>query len=151
MEETREEPRRVVHGFKDLLVWQRAKSVAVRCIRLANDSPSALGAAVLFRQTIAAAGSVAANIAEGYGRRGGAEYRRFLEIAYGSACETENWVILIQESGLGREQDWQPLLADLDEIQRMLATMMRRLREGVRQAAAIRESTEAYEPLRAPP
>lgn len=38
-----------------------------------------------------AAGSVAANIEEGYGRGFGKDYSRFLRIALGSARETQGW------------------------------------------------------------
>lgn len=42
-------------------------------------------------QLVAAAGSVAANIEEGYGRGFGKDYARFLRIALGSARETQGW------------------------------------------------------------
>ena len=43
------------------------------------------------RQLIRSAGSVAANIEEGYGRGYGKDYARFLRIAIGSARETRGW------------------------------------------------------------
>ena len=42
-------------------------------------------------QLIDSAGSVAANIEEGYGRGFGKDYARFLRIALGSARETKGW------------------------------------------------------------
>lgn len=42
-------------------------------------------------QLIDSAGSVAANIEEGYGRGFGKDYARFLRIAIGSARETRGW------------------------------------------------------------
>ena len=42
-------------------------------------------------QLIRSAGSVAANIEEGYGRGYGKDYARFLKIALGSARETRGW------------------------------------------------------------
>ena len=42
-------------------------------------------------QLIDSAGSVAANIEEGYGRGFGKDYARFLRIALGSARETRGW------------------------------------------------------------
>lgn len=42
-------------------------------------------------QLVDAAGSVAANIEEGYGRGFGKDYSRFLRIALGSARETQGW------------------------------------------------------------
>lgn len=42
-------------------------------------------------QLVDAAGSIAANIEEGYGRGFGKDYARFLRIAAGSAKETRGW------------------------------------------------------------
>ncbi|GAB4262860.1 MAG: hypothetical protein Kow0080_00580 [Candidatus Promineifilaceae bacterium] len=42
-------------------------------------------------QLIRSAGSIAANIEEGYGRGFGKDYARFLRIAIGSARETRGW------------------------------------------------------------
>ena len=42
-------------------------------------------------QLVDAAGSVSANIEEGYGRGFGKDYARFLRIALGSARETQGW------------------------------------------------------------
>jgi len=135
-----------VENYKDLIVWQRAKSLAVRCIRLANQEKRVIGSDGVFRQVVAAATSVGANIAEGYGRRGGSEYIRFLEIAYGSACETESWAIIIQESNLGRDPGWQLVQSEALEVQRMLGKIMSRIRERTRSAAAVREPRESYDP-----
>jgi four helix bundle protein len=43
------------------------------------------------RQLIRSAGSIPANIEEGYGRGYGKDYARFLRIATGSARETRGW------------------------------------------------------------
>jgi four helix bundle protein len=40
---------------------------------------------------------VGANISEGYGRFGTKEYARFLQIALGSANETEYWLLLLKD------------------------------------------------------
>ena len=62
------------------LAWQDSK-------RLLEDER---GRSIAW-QLIDSAGSVAANIEEGYGRGFGKDYARFLRIALGSARETRGW------------------------------------------------------------
>jgi four helix bundle protein len=46
---------------------------------------------VVMKQIIRSAGSISANIEEGFGRGLGRDYARFLKIAVGSARETQGW------------------------------------------------------------
>ena len=57
------------------------------CEKLIKDP---LGKAIA-HQLVRSAGSVAANMEEGYGRGYGKDYARFLKIALGSARETRGW------------------------------------------------------------
>jgi four helix bundle protein len=59
----------------------------IDCDDLVNDSR---GRAIAW-QLLDSAGSIAANIEEGYGRGFGKDYARFLRIALGSARETRGW------------------------------------------------------------
>jgi four helix bundle protein len=70
-------------------------------------------------QLLRAAGSVSANIAEGYARTTAAERRRFYEYALGSAREVEAWY-----HTAGHEPS-ESLLSHLLSIRRLLLTMMR--------------------------
>jgi four helix bundle protein len=57
------------------------------CEKLSGDT---LGKGIAW-QLIDSAGSIAANIEEGYGRGFGKDYARFLRIALGSARESRGW------------------------------------------------------------
>ena len=52
---------------------------------------------VIGDQFIESSDSVGANIAEGFGKYKGKEYARFIQMALGSARETEYWLELIKE------------------------------------------------------
>ena len=73
-------------GYTGLLVWQRAIDLFELVWKIAYiDSTMDFK---LRAQLADAAQSVAANIAEGYGRRSVKEYIRFLYVALGSMAET---------------------------------------------------------------
>jgi four helix bundle protein len=83
--------------------------------------------AVIAGQLARSAASVAANVAEGYGRRSPKERVRFYEYALGSAGETRAWYVTV-----GRSIDPATLelrLANLLSLTRLLLTMIRRERE----------------------
>ena len=114
------------HGYRELIVWQRAMTLAEGVYRLTRDYPrdEQFG---LTSQTRRAAASIAANIAEGHGRGTRAAYASFLRIARGSLREVETHLLLAQRVGLANREAIGPLLALADEIGRMLHTLIRKL------------------------
>jgi four helix bundle protein len=73
------------------------------------------------------AASVAANIAEGCGRRGNGEFQRFLGIAGGSASELEYHFLLAHDLGLLDDGRHRTLDHRIVEIKRMLASLIRKV------------------------
>ena len=69
--------------FEDLIVWQKAHQFVLAVYRLTRTFPRSenYGLSSQFRR---AAVSMAANIAEGFRKRGKADKLRFLNIAQGS-------------------------------------------------------------------
>ena len=72
--------------------------------------------------------SIPANIAEGCGRNGEAEFGRFLQIAQGSASELEYHLLLAHELKFLEDKDYESLSKRIEEVRRMLTTLMKRLR-----------------------
>ena len=108
-----------VRSHRDLLVWQRAMDVAVSTYELTRHYPrdELFG---LTSQSRRAAASVAANIAEGYGRATRQAYLNFLRIARGSLKELETDLVLAQRVGLAAPERTDVLLGQTDELGRML-------------------------------
>ena len=83
----------VASTFEDLQVFQRAYRVSLDVHRASLQFP-AVEQHVLADQIRRASKSICANIAEGFGkqRRSGAEFKRYLLMAIGSADEMQVWL-----------------------------------------------------------
>ena len=115
-----------IRGYRDLLVWQRAMLIAERTYLLSRSFPrdEKFG---LTSQARRAAASVAANIAEGYGRGTRPSYASFVRIAQGSLKELETHLILAERVGVAKAGSTDALLADADELGRMLRSLLNKL------------------------
>ena len=86
--------------FRDLKVWKRAHDIALTVYRCTRNFPreETYGMVSQLRRC---SSSVAANIAEGCGRSGNAEFGRFLNMAMGSASELEYFLLLARDLEYG--------------------------------------------------
>jgi four helix bundle protein len=72
---------------------------------------------------------VPANLAEGCGRGGEREFARFVQIALGSASETEYHLLLAKDLGYLPESDFAAATSEVQEVKRMLTSLARSARE----------------------
>jgi four helix bundle protein len=112
--------------FRDLLVWQKAHQLTLASYGTTVSFPrqAIYG---LTSQIRRCAASIAANIAEGCGKRGNGEFQRFLNIACGSASELEYHFLLARDLGFLNDMDYQELNGGIVEIKRMLASLIRKV------------------------
>lgn len=115
-----------IKSYRDLLVWQQAMDLAVRCYAVTGGFPrdELFG---LTSQIRRAASSIAANIAEGHGRESAATFVQFLRIAQGSLKEAETHLILAGRLGLVATEELDALLDSCDGLGRMLRSLIRSL------------------------
>jgi len=112
--------------FRDLKVWGKAHRVVLACYEITRGFPreEIFG---LVSQIRRSAASVAANIAEGCGRRGNAELHRFLQIAMGSASELEYHLLLSKDLNYLKRDLYEKLQAQVEEVKRMLSSLIRKV------------------------
>ena len=116
-----------IRSHRDLIVWQKAMTLTAVAYRLTKTFP----VDERYRMTgqlLRAAASVPANIAEGHARGTRKDYARFITIARGSLAETDTFLQLALDVGLATEPECQTALGLVDEIGRMLNTLLIRLR-----------------------
>jgi four helix bundle protein len=116
-----------MQDFRNLNVWGKAHSLALDVYASTRDFPreELFG---LTSQLRRAACSIGANIAEGCGRGGNAELKRFLQIAMGSASELEYHLLLAHDLEFLTELAYGRLHNKVIEVKRMLASLLVELR-----------------------
>ena len=102
-------------SFQDLLVWQKAHQFVLAAYRLSRTFPrdEMYGLTSQFRR---ASVSIAANIAEGFKKRGKADKLRFFNIAQGSLEESRYYLILIRDLEYGDVNALYPLLEEVSKL-----------------------------------
>jgi four helix bundle protein len=108
-----------MHNFRELNIWKRSIKVAVATYKIAATFPSS-ERYELTSQVKRAVVSIASNVAEGAGRNTDKEFNHFLGIAIGSSFELYTQLIIAGELGLVAENLLEPVLSELDEIQKMI-------------------------------
>lgn len=112
-------------SFRNLLVYQQAKDLVVHVYQLVKQFPKEEHYA-LCDQLRRAVISIPSNIAEGMGRTSKKEQLYFMEIAYGSLCETICQLEIAYELHYITEEQLNQTNAQLTSIAKMLSGLKRK-------------------------
>ena len=112
--------------FHELKVWQKAHELALSVYRVTAAFPREERYG-LTSQLRRASASIAANLAEGCGRSGDAEFARFCSMAMGSASELEYHLLLVKDLKLIKPADYEELAPRATELKRMLTALIQKL------------------------
>lgn len=112
------------YGFRSLLVWQKAKTLATDIYRLTNGG-SIKRDFSLIDQLRRSAVSVPSNIAEGDERRSDRDSIRFFYIAKGSLAELATQLEIARDVGYFTNEQTEPLIARSSELSKMLGALIR--------------------------
>ena len=115
-----------MRDFRKLKVWEKAHELALDTYRITARFPreELYGLTAQLRRACV---SIPANIAEGCGREGEPELRRFLRIGLGSANELEYHLILAKDLGYLSSEDYKTIIGKLVEVKRMLTVLSKKL------------------------
>jgi four helix bundle protein len=124
------------------MTWQEAQALAAAVIEEVSKLPRSRTLDAIGPQVLRSAGSIPANIAEGYGRYYDAAYRNHLSIARGSLFETETWLDLLHRSGSISDEVNQRVLDQCSEVGKLLTSQMKSLQ--VKGSSRAREHDSLY-------
>lgn len=112
--------------YTQLQVWQKAHALTLAVYRETLKWPQEERYG-LTSQVRRAAVSIEANLAEGQGRRGSAEFGRFVSLAMGSAAELECELLIARDLHYLDPHDAETLAEAVAEVRRMLMGLAQKL------------------------
>ena len=115
-----------IESYQDLVVWQKSMDLVGMAYKIVVKLPinEQYGLSSQIRR---AAGSVSANIAEGFGRWHAGEFIRFLLIANGSVKELETHLLIAVRLRLIRTDDIEASMQMAKEISKMIFALRDKL------------------------
>ncbi|MEM7131606.1 MAG: four helix bundle protein [Chloroflexota bacterium] len=117
-----------MRDFRSIKVWEKSHQLTLAIYAVTRQFPNEERFS-LTDQMRRSSSSIPTNIAEGCGRDGDAELRRFMQISMGSASELEYQLLLAQDLGYLPSGDYQNLMDRTTEVKRMLSSFIKRLRK----------------------
>ena len=112
--------------FRTLSVWQKSHTLTLKVYVITKSFPKEkmFGITSQLRRSIS---SIPAYLAEGCGRGSDKDFKRFVQIAMGSASESEYHLILCASLEYITKEKEAELLSDIQEIKKMLASLIKTL------------------------
>jgi four helix bundle protein len=116
-----------MRNYRDLLVWEKAHILTLAVYKETKcfSAEERFGLTSQIRRSCS---SIAANLAEGCGRRSDGEMARFIQIAMGSGAELSYHLLLSRDLGLLKGADFTRLDSELSIVMRMMSSLSQRLR-----------------------
>jgi four helix bundle protein len=116
-----------MQDFRELKVWKKSHELTLSVYRLTANFPRA-EVYGLTSQLRRSSSSIPANLAEGRGRGGDAEFARYCSIAMGSATETEYHLLLAKDLNLIKPEEYKRVAEQTTEVKRMLTALLQKLK-----------------------
>ena len=117
-----------MRNFRKLEIWNRAIALSKNLYTLTSQFPDTERFG-LISQIQRASVSIASNIAEGSSRSSETDFARFLEIAQGSAFETETQLTIAKEIGYIQEDHFDDMIAELNVLQKQINQLITKIRK----------------------
>ena len=122
-----------MQDFKKLQVWEKSHDLTLKIYGVTSQFPrdEIYGLTSQIRRACA---SIPTNIAEGCGRESSADFARFLQIAIGSASETEYLILLVHDLKYLTADQHAELMDTTIRVKKMLSALVKNVRMNSRPA-----------------
>jgi four helix bundle protein len=130
-----------MQDYRKLKVWEKSHAFALDVHRVCGEFPRGDALAIV-SQLRRAALSIPSNIAEGAGKSSDRDFRRFLNVAMGSAMEADYQLLLARDAELLDEPRYSDLAARIVEIRRMLGGLIKRINATLHESRGPRRPPE---------
>ena len=116
-----------MQNYKDLKVWTKAHEFTLKVYEFTQNFPKeeVYGMTSQMRR---AASSIPANIAEGCGKYTQQDFARYLNIALGSANESEYFILLSKDLKFISQDDYAIINQLINEVKAMLISLISKVR-----------------------
>jgi len=114
--------------FEDLDCWQEARQLTRQVYEAINQNPSWKRDLRLCGQIQSAAGSVMANIAEGFVRRSNKEFIQFLFIDMSSSAEVQSHLYIAVDQGFVSKDAFESIYNQADKTAKIISGLIKYLR-----------------------
>ena len=111
------------------IVRDKSYAFAVRVVKLAQYLVKEKKELVLSKQLLRSGTSIGANVEEAMGGQSGKDFFARLNIAYKEARESHYWLRLLHDTGYLTDSQAESILADTDELQKIIGSILKTLRE----------------------
>jgi four helix bundle protein len=116
-----------MRNYRDLRVWDEAHRLTLEVYKASQSFPKEERFG-LTSQIRRAAASIAANLAEGCGRRSDREMGRFVLIAMGSSSELSYHLLLANDLNLLSKEQYAELNSHTERVMKMLSALLVKLK-----------------------
>lgn len=116
-----------MQNYKELKVWEKAHKLTLQVYDITTNFPKQ-EVYTLTSQLRRSAYSIPSNIAEGCGKNSANDLANFLNIALGSANETDYFLLLAKDLGFIETEKYQELNMLINEVKAMLIVLIQKVR-----------------------
>lgn len=113
----------------DNVVRDKSYAFAVRVVKLFKYLAAEHNEYVLSKQVLRSGTSIGANVEEAMGGQSEKDFFAKLSIAYKEARETHYWIRLLSDTDYLTPVQSKSLLADTEELQKIIGSILKTLRE----------------------